>query len=191
MGSNSSLMLQRDEIAEIAKETGFNSKQIKRLYNRFLSLDKDGLGFLTKQSLLRIPELNVNPLRDRIVDVILDDHGQDGNINFKQFALLFSVFRRGHNESGTSSKENKLKFLFSIYDRDKDGKINKSELLAVLNMLIGYNLPEEQMNSMAERTIAEVVAEMEPGSSEITFKMFIDTLQKIDVEEKMSMKFLT
>ena len=156
-----------------------------------MSLDKDGLGYLTKQSLLQIPELNVNPLRDRIVEVILDDHGQDDKINFKQFASLFAVFRRGHSNSGKNSKENKLKFLFSIYDRDKDEKIDKSELLAILIMLIGYNLPEEQMNSMAERTIAEVVADKEPGSTEITFEMFIDTLKKIDVEEKMSMKFLT
>ena len=42
MGSNSSILLRKEEIDEISHETGFNEKQIKRLYNRFASLDKVG-----------------------------------------------------------------------------------------------------------------------------------------------------
>ncbi|KIH50791.1 hypothetical protein ANCDUO_19127, partial [Ancylostoma duodenale] len=68
MGNSSSLMLRDEEIDEIAKETEFNRNQIVRLYSRFLSLDKKGQGFLSRDDFLNVPELAVNPLGDRIVD---------------------------------------------------------------------------------------------------------------------------
>jgi calcineurin B family protein 1 len=190
MGSNSSFLLQREEIQLIVDETGFTPKQIKRLYNRFASLDKDNTGYLNRQDFLKIPELHINPLCDRIIEVLIDDYGQDTKLNFRQFAKLFATFRRGkaNEPNEPHSKENKLKFLFGVYDRDKDGRISKPELLAILRMLVGSNIPEEQMNAIAERTIAELD---ENGDLVITFQEFCDTLKKIDIDEKMSMKFLT
>lgn len=191
MGSNSSILLQRSEIDEIAQQTGFTSNQIKRLYNRFTALDKDNTGYLRKQDLTRIPELHINPMRDRIVEVLINDYGQDGKLNFKQFACVLSTFRRktgNQNNSGPNTLDNKLKFIFDVYDRDKDNKINKVELLSILNMIVGANLPEEQMNAIAERTIVELGLSPEIG---ITFEKFCECLQKIDIDEKMSMKFLS
>lgn len=189
MGSNSSILLQKEEIESLSIESGFTSKQIKRLYNRFTSLDKDGIGYLSKQDFSRIPELHVNPLCDRLIEVLIDDYGEDSKLNFKQFVAVFSIFRRGKSDKNESnSKENKLKFLFGIYDKDKDNKINKDELLAILKMLVGSNIAEDQLNGIAERTIAELD---ENGDMVITFQEFCETLKKIDVDEKMSMKFLT
>lgn len=75
MGSNASMQLQKEDIDEISKETGFNQKQVMRLYSRFASLDKNNRGYLDKQDFIRIPELHVNPLRDRIIEVLIDDNG--------------------------------------------------------------------------------------------------------------------
>ena len=188
MGSTQSILLQKSDIDHISKETGFTSKQIKRLYSRFAALDKDNTGHLTRSDFNRIPELNVNPLGKRVIDVLIEDCGQDDKINFRQFARIFSIFRRSSkgDDINTNSKENKLKFLFSVYDRDGDNRINKDELLAILNMLVGGHLPQEQMNAIVERTINEL-----SENGEITFKQFCDTLQKIDIEDKMSMKFIT
>ncbi len=189
MGSNSSMLLQKDEVQLIAKETGFSPSQIKRLYNRFTSLDKDTTGYLSKQDLLRIPELHVNPLCDRIIEVLIDDYGQEDKLNFRQFASVFSTFRRGKSDQhDANSRQNRLRFLYSIYDRDHDQRINKDELLSILRMLVGSNIPEEQIQSIAERTICELDVD---GDLSITFQEFCATLAKIDVDDKMSMKFLT
>ena len=64
-------------------------------------------------------------------------------------------------------------------------------MLAILNMLVGANLPEEQMNALAERTIAELLNENDLVQSSITYKKFCETLEKIDIDDKMSMKFLS
>lgn len=58
-------------------------------------------------------------------------------------------------------------------------------------MLVGQNLPEEQMSALAERTIAELLTENELGQNAITYKKFCETLNKIDIDDKMSMKFLS
>lgn len=49
------------------EETGFSERQIERLYSRFLGLDKQEKGRLSREDFLRIPELAINPLGDRIV----------------------------------------------------------------------------------------------------------------------------
>ncbi len=121
--------------------------------------------------------------------MLIEDYGNEDKLNFRQFAKAFSTFRRGKSDQNDSnSKQNKLKFLYSIYDRDKDEKVNKSELLSILRMLVGSNIPEEQMNAIAERTISELDVD---GDLSITFSEFCETLTKIDVDEKMSMNFLS
>ncbi len=147
---------------------------------------KDNVGYLSKQDFARIPELHVNPLGDRVIEVLIEDNGVDDKMNFKQFVKAFSTFRRGNNNDSGRIKEEKLKFLFSIYDRDKDNKVNKNELLSILNMLVGANLPEEQMNAIAERAVEELSPD-----GDITFQKFCETLLKVDIDEKMSIKFLT
>ena len=44
-----------------------SASQIERLYSRFTSLDKGGTSDLSREDFLRIPELAINPLGDRIV----------------------------------------------------------------------------------------------------------------------------
>jgi calcineurin B family protein 1 len=68
MGSRPSLLLRDEELAEIQKETGFSANQIERLYSRFTALDKTATGSLSRDDFLRIPELAINPLGDRIVN---------------------------------------------------------------------------------------------------------------------------
>merc|ERR1711872_379311 len=109
--SRSQLQLQEEEINEITAETGFTKQQIERLYARFTSLDKQNHGYLTREDFLRIPELAINPLGDRIVH-----------------AFFYESKSQGHE---------KVHFAFRMYDLDGDDKISKEELLAVLTMMVG------------------------------------------------------
>jgi len=94
MGTNTSLLLPPDEVRSICEETGssfkkifhmkiftfilgFTPKQLKRLYIRFQELEKRNppSGYLTRQDLLDIREVALNPLGERLVDVMIKDHG--------------------------------------------------------------------------------------------------------------------
>ena len=93
--------------------------------------------------------------------------------------------------------------LFRMYDLDGDDKISKEELLAVLTMMVGNNISTEQLISIAERTIMEAdldKVEMRLYSELnfqnqfqddlISFEEFAKVLERTDVEQKMSIRFL-
>jgi calcineurin B family protein 1 len=87
------------------------------LYSRFKSLDKRDCGFLIREDLLCIPEVNINPLGERLIDVIMEDYGENNKINFKQFIFLLAKFRRGKLKSSTTefnTRDSKLRFLFDV-----------------------------------------------------------------------------
>lgn len=84
--------------------------QIERLYSRFTSLDRGDCGTLSRDDFLRIPELAINPLCERIVHAFFAD-STDDRVNFRQFMKVLAHFRpiRDKKESKLNSREDKLK----------------------------------------------------------------------------------
>jgi len=188
MGSRPSLLLRDEELAEIQKETGFTANQIERLYSRFTALDKSTSGALSRDDFLRIPELAINPLGDRIVNSFFR-HSEEDRVNFRQFVRVLAHFRpvKKNKENQFNSRKGKLHFAFKLYDIDDDDRITKEELLAVLQMMVGENISEDQLLSVAERTILEADVD---GDGMISFEEFCNVLDRSEVEHKMSIKFL-
>jgi len=190
--SRSSVQLQHDDINSIREETGFTASQIERLFSRFSSLDKQGKGFLCREDFLRIPELAINPLGDRIVHAFFYESkkGDDDKVDFRDFVHVLAHFRPIKKEihgSKLNSRMEKLHFAFRMYDLDGDDKISKEELLAVLSMMVGANISSDQLVSIAERTIMEADQDKDEL---ISFEEFVRVLDKTDVEQKMSIRFL-
>ncbi|CAM9879309.1 calcineurin B homologous protein 1 [Petromyzon marinus] len=193
MGSRASSLLRDEEIEEIKKETGFSHSQITRLYSRFTSLDKGENGTLSREDFQRIPELAINPLGDRIINAFFPE-GED-QVNFRGFMRTLAHFRPvdtvkekdPNAPAALNSRASKLKFAFRLYDLDKDEKISRDELLQVLRMMVGVNISDEQLGSIADRTIQEADQD---GDNAISFTEFQKVLEKVDVEQKMSIRFL-
>lgn len=188
MGSRPSLLLRDEELAEIQKETGFTANQIERLYSRFTALDKTTTGALSREDFLRIPELAINPLGERIVNSFFR-HSDEDRVNFRQFVRVLAHFRpvKKNRENRYNSREGKLQFAFKLYDLDDDDRITREELMAVLQMMVGENISEEQLMSIAERTILEADND---GDGMISFDEFCKVLERSEVEQKMSIRFL-
>ncbi|VDN57523.1 unnamed protein product [Dracunculus medinensis] len=162
------------------------------MYSRFLSLDKQGRGYLDRDDFLRIPELAINPLGDRIVDAFFTETIKDDNeqkINFREFIRVLARFRPVSKSkyNHLNSREEKLKFAFSMYDLNKNGYITREEFKIILNMMVGANITAEQLESIADRTITE--ADMD-NDGKISFSEFCQAMEKTDIEQKMSIRFL-
>lgn len=84
--------------------------QIERLYSRFTSLDRSGCGTISRDDFLRIPELAINPLCDRIVHSFFVN-STDDRVNFRQFMQVLAHFRpiKSTKDSKLNSREEKLK----------------------------------------------------------------------------------
>merc|ERR1712025_350093 len=190
--SRSSLQLQPEDITAIQEETGFNQNQIERLYSRFSSLDKQDKGYLSREDFLRIPELAINPLGDRIVHAFFFESRsqEEEKVDFKDFVRVLAHFRpikKNAEKNKLNTRMEKLHFAFRMYDLDGDDKISKEELLAVLTMMVGNNISTEQLISIAERTIMEADTDKDDL---ISFEEFAKVLERTDVEQKMSIRFL-
>ncbi|CAH8671421.1 unnamed protein product [Schistosoma curassoni] len=173
MGANTSNTLDQSEVEEIAQETGFSPKQIYRLYNRYLALDKTNAGYLRRHDFLLIPELAINPLGDRIVNEFFKD--SQGELNFRQFVRKLARFRKVRPQQSTQ------------FNNHMDGKISRNELLGMLQMMVGANITVEQINNIGERTMAE--ADLD-GDCYISYAEFVQAFDNVDIEQKMSIRFL-
>ncbi|GMT06170.1 hypothetical protein PENTCL1PPCAC_28344 [Pristionchus entomophagus] len=190
MGNSSSLMLRDEEIEEISRETEFNRNQIVRLYSRFLSLDKKGQGFLEREDLMNVPELAVNPLGDRIVDAFFTLAGKDDkHLNFRQFVQVLAYFQPidKSKKNQLNDRSKKLKFAFMMYDLNRNGYITREEFKVILNSMVGANITADQLDKIADRTIEEADADQD---GKISFDEFCKAMEKTDIEDKMSIRFL-
>ncbi|CAF4544835.1 unnamed protein product [Rotaria socialis] len=70
-----------------------------------------------------------------------------------------------------------------MYDRNHDMKIDRRELLDVLKMMVGGNIHDDQIATIADHTIGELD---DDGDKSITFEEFCNTLERIDADDKMN-----
>ncbi|XP_067163024.1 calcineurin B homologous protein 3 isoform X2 [Apteryx mantelli] len=179
MGSAHSLPA---EMRALAEKTGFTSDQIEHLHRRFKQLSRDQLT-IRKENFDSIPDLEFNPIRSKIVHAFFDKRPIETSMDEEQLER----FRR-----------DKLKFLFHMYDSDRDGKITLHEYRNVVEELLSGNphLEKEAARSIADGAMMEAasicVGQMGPDQvyEGITFEDFLKMWQGIDIETKMHVRFL-
>ncbi|CAD6193403.1 unnamed protein product [Caenorhabditis auriculariae] len=137
-------------------------------------LDIDGSGSLSVEEFMSLPELQQNPLVQRVID-IFDEDG-NGEVDFREFIQGISQF------SVKGDKNIKLRFAFRIYDMDRDGFISNGELFQVLKMMVGNNLKDSQLQQIVDKTI---LFHDKDGDGKISFQEFCDVVEHTEVHKKM------
>merc|ERR1712045_371582 len=159
---------------------GFTPEEVARLHKRFRKLDKDSNESLCVEEFLALPELKENPLVQRVVSVF--DTNNSGELDFIELVRGLAMFTTKNVD-----REKKLKFLFSIYDTDRDGFIRNSELFEVLKMMVGTNLTETQLQQIVDKTIVQLDKDQD---GMISYEEFCSILTKegdhVDVEEDVT-----
>ncbi|KAJ6659578.1 hypothetical protein lerEdw1_018547 [Lerista edwardsae] len=151
-----------------------DADEIKRLGKRFKKLDLDNSGSLSVEEFMSLPELQQNPLVQRVIDIF--DTDGNGEVDFKEFIEGVSQF------SVKGDKEQKLRFAFRIYDMDKDGYISNGELFQVLKMMVGNNLKDTQLQQIVDKTIINADKD---GDGRISFEEFCAVVGGLDIHKKM------
>ncbi|GFP94805.1 calcineurin subunit b [Phtheirospermum japonicum] len=143
MGNSSSMLTQYDieEVQEHCSNT-FSQQEIVSLYQRFCQLDRNGCGFISAEEFMTVPEFAVNPLSQIVIEML------DG-LNFKEFVAFLSAF------SSRASLQQKVEFIFKVYDSDGNGKVTFNEMLDILRDLTGQFISEQQR----EKVLAQVLEE--------------------------------
>ncbi|XP_033979661.1 calcineurin B homologous protein 2 [Trematomus bernacchii] len=182
MGSSSSSMENIPNAERLMQETGFSAAHILNLYERFEFLDRDERGELRPEDFGALRELAMNPIGDRIISAFFRP-GME-TVDFPSFVRVLANFRPTEtNRARDYSRIRKLRFAFQLYDQDSDGKISREELLQVLRSMLGTQVTEEQLQSIAERAIQEADLDQDDA---ISFDEFKKSLEKVNIEQKMS-----
>ncbi|XP_031247619.1 calcineurin subunit B-like isoform X1 [Pistacia vera] len=143
MGNTSSMLTQYDieEVQSHCNNT-FSQQEIVSLYQRFCQLDRSNGGFISGEEFLNVPEFAVNPLSLRLLRML------DG-LNFKDFVAFLSAF------SPRASLQQKIEFIFKVYDSDGNGKVTFNDMLDVLRDLTGNFISEQQREQVLTRVLEE------------------------------------
>ncbi|KAK9275545.1 hypothetical protein L1049_022812 [Liquidambar formosana] len=143
MGNTSSMLTQYDieEVQEHCNNT-FSQQEIVSLYQRFCQLDRSGGGFISADEFLSVPEFAVNPLSQRLLRML------DG-LNFKEFVAFLSAF------SSRATLQQKVEFIFKVYDLDCNGKVTFNDMLDVLRDLTGQFISEQQREQVLTHVLEE------------------------------------
>jgi serine/threonine-protein phosphatase 2B regulatory subunit len=171
--------LSAEDLEELENISGFTALQIKRLYKRFKRLDRDNKGYISKEEFMSIPELAMNPLSPRILCLFDARHGE--LVDFRQFIEILSIFH------ASTSKAQKLKFLFRLYDVNDDDFITSEDLFEVLRLMVGPYLDDEQIRFIADKTIRQ--ADKLDQDGKISFEEFSRALHNADIHDKLTVTF--
>ncbi|KAL2232523.1 UNVERIFIED_CONTAM: Calcineurin subunit B type 1, partial [Sesamum indicum] len=119
-----------------------SQQEIVSLYQRFCQLDRNGCGFISAEEFMTVPEFAVNPLSQRLFRML------DG-LNFKEFVAFLSAF------SSRASLQQKVEFIFKVYDTDGNGKVTFNEMLDILRDLTGQFISEQQREKVLSHVLEE------------------------------------
>lgn len=177
MGNQTSLTAEQIEAMKL--DSPFTEAEIKRLFRKFKKLDVDKSGTLSVQEFLAIPELEHNPLVQRVVQTF--DIDKSGEVDFKEFVTSLSVFA-----THDAAKEEKFKFTFRVYDVDNDGFISNADLFHVLKAMVGSNLNDVQLQQLVDRTILQGDKDKD---GKLSYEEFKHMIKEGDLEQKMKIEF--
>ncbi|KAF8359921.1 pbo-1 [Pristionchus pacificus] len=115
--------------------------------------------------------------------------GEREKVYFYDFVKVLSHFRPINKNKPHlwNTREAKLRFAFTMYDLNKSETITKDEFKNILQMMIGSNVSEEQVNSIADRTMREADKD---NDGYITFQEFCHAMEKTDIEQKMTVPIM-
>lgn len=182
--------LEQRVLMDIQTETGFAPTQTTNLYNRFLSLDHNSKGYLSREDFLRIPELSLNPLSDRIIHAFFKENKsrEEDKVEFKDFVRVMAHFRpiNKHEDTELNTKKEKLRFVYKMYDIDGDDGISKDEVLKTISTMVGTKIGRDKLICIAEKMFVEANKDEDDS---LSFEEFALVMDKTDVAQKMSMRF--
>ena len=163
-------LLTPDEISELKIISGnvFNDREIIHLYKRFTTLDKDSMNLITRDTLMKIPELAYNPLAPRIIDT-LDPYNT--GISMDIFVQTLAVM------SPKASSAAKIQFIFDVFDSDGDDLIKISDFNEILKLLLGKKISEEKISEISEKSMKKI-----SEKNEINLKDFKNFLIENDFD---------
>ncbi len=186
MGIHASYLNKRDlERYEI--NSFFTKAEINKVYKKFMLLTTTKLGQnpltkkLSAEEFKSIPELQLNPFKDRIAKIFADENGMVG---FDEFLDFFSVF------SEEATREVKAYYAFKIYDFNDDGHITEDDIKKMLTLIVGEHLSITEIDLITKKVMEEADLDGEGKLSFVEFEHVVSRAHDLEKYNLISMNCL-
>lgn len=175
MGASQSVFSE-EELQDYQELTYFTIKEILHVFKIFRGLspeavDRDRNVKLSEDLIMSLPELKMNPFKDRIVKVF---SSEGGGLSFEDFLDMMSVF------SEKAPKEIKTQYAFKIYDFDDDDAISREDLKKMVTRLSSSSQNDSALkDTETDRLVNEILKEADlDNDDEISFSEFQHVISK-------------
>ncbi|KAI9224374.1 hypothetical protein BC828DRAFT_402319 [Blastocladiella britannica] len=158
MGNTQSVFTEED-FEWFEANTFFNRSEILRFYSYFNRVT-GGTRVMSKIQFTELPELHINPFRNRIAEVFSNDQGVVEFVDFLDFLSAFSE---------DATKDVKSFYAFRIYDYDEDDYLGMSDVRSVVAAQVGSNLSEEEIDTVVAKIFVETDID---GDNRLSFVEF-------------------
>jgi len=138
-------------MAEISKKYNLSRKVTKAISNRFVDADKDGSETLDFDEFLNAVDLQDSRLSKNLFNTIdkrenLDaktgQEGKDGRVSFKEFAEEMARI-------DSMNDEQRIKWTFSVYDKNKNGFLDLDEIMQAMNDVnVGIKFSSDRLKAI-------------------------------------------
>lgn len=139
-------------------------------------MDTEKKGYVSINDLLKIPEIEQNPLRFHIGQY-LSNQSENEAVSFEAFIKIIDIFKNNKTEEQYKCiiKIYNVIVMFNLFDFDKDGKISSEDMLINFKLLLGNSLNEEQIIEIVDKTIVEYSSDQKFINYEEFVKILIDS----------------
>ncbi|OWF44461.1 calcium and integrin-binding protein 1-like [Mizuhopecten yessoensis] len=174
MGASQSVFSE-EELQDYQELTYFTKKEILHVFKIFRDLsprdvDRDRNVKLNEDLVMSLPELKMNPFKDRIVRVF---SSEEGCLTFEDFLDMMSVF------SEKAPKEIKAQYAFKIYDFDGDDEISRDDLKKMVLRLCPSQKDTELKKQEVDRLVGEILKEADLDNDDrLSFSEFQHVISK-------------
>ncbi|XP_013421789.1 uncharacterized protein LOC106181833 [Lingula anatina] len=158
--------LSEEQIKELTEQTPFNAKELAKLLKRYSHYDNSEKGDLgvSLEELLKIPELIGYSLIPAVAQLFVLDSGR---IYPEQFIYMFSVL------NSRTTVEKKRDLAFKLADTNKQGVLNKSDVIGFLGLLYAGALSAKEVEYLAEKILQREDLDEQGQLSRTDFDKFV------------------
>ncbi|KAH9092150.1 hypothetical protein LEN26_018709 [Aphanomyces euteiches] len=171
-------------IDELVSTTGFSRAELYTLWGRFkalCSLSKSPRGVDQKTFHRGVPLLSMEDSMfvDRIFSILDDEN--TGMINWPKFIRAMSALEKG-------DIRDRLRFLFQVYDLNKDDSIGRDELAAFFISSLMVSTPNEDLQQVTRQFVDEILFKLHPtGGGIISSQDVLNYIERSPQEDLFSL----
>ncbi|XP_065648469.1 neurocalcin [Hydra vulgaris] len=144
--SLSSLFKNESNVESLAEQTKFTREEIRAMNEKFKN--EYPKGYLTEEEFIKVycEHATVSSNRTAVSAKLVAkkifqslDRSKDGKVDFKELVCLLSISTHG-------TVEEKLRWVFTVYDINNDGKLSLNEIGSIVRSMQSLNPNEKKMS---------------------------------------------